>query len=99
MHAKPLLTIAAALLTGCLIVPMAPAHALEKTTAGGDTFSTMTVWVEPDPQGNTIHTQLNILSGATLNSFGVPEYCQCTTLTLSRTVTDPAGNIIFTGDS
>ena len=99
MHAKLVLTIGAALLTGCLIAATVSAHAAERTIAGGETFSTMTLWAESDSQGNTIYTQLDILSGATLNSQGAPQYCQCTTVTLSRTVIDPAGKIIFTADS
>ena len=99
MHAKLVLTIGAALLTGCLIAATVSAHAAERTISGGETFSTMTLWAESDSQGNTIYTQLDILSGATLNSQGAPQYCQCTTVTLSRTVIDPAGKIIFTADS
>jgi len=98
MNAKLRFAIRAALIAVFIIVGTVPARAAEKTTKGGETFSSMTNWVESDSQGNTIFTQLDILSG--VREDQPTQFCQpCTTVRLSRDVVDPAGHTIFTDDS
>jgi hypothetical protein len=80
-------------------VVAAPAAAAGKTVDGGTVVHATALWSGVDGQGNKVVTQLDLVDGIVYDEEHRPKFGQGTTIELSRTVIDPSGHTVYTGDS
>ena len=80
-------------------VVVTPAAAAGKTVDGGTIVHATALWSGVDGQGNKVVTQLDLVDGIVNDEEHRPKFGQGTTIELSRTVIDPSGHTVYTGDS
>jgi hypothetical protein len=80
-------------------VVAAPAAAAGKTVDGGTVVHATALWSAVDGQGDKVVTQLDLVDGIVYDESHRPKFGQGTTIELTRTVIDPSGHTVYTGDS